>query len=125
MKNRLFLFLSAVVCVLVLSTAQAFAAPAGTLPGDQKLDSGLKQCITQPQTCTNSGELKESFKNAMVLGKEALDNWLDWLYSLLQSSPLPVPAPTPPGMPQPQDIPEVQVVPVPQPGSPTPKPYTP
>lgn len=118
------IFLS-VVFVCVLSTTQAFAAPTGTLPGDQKLDSGMEQCITQPQTCTNSSELESAFKKAMVLGKTALDNWLDWLYSLLQSSPLPVPPATPPGMPQPQDIPEVQVVPTPQPGSPTPAPYTP
>ena len=111
------------VLVLVLSVP-AFAAPPPALPGDQKLAEGMQTCITNPESCTNTAELKQSFKNAMVLGKEALDHWLDWIYSLLQSSPLPVPAPTPQGMPQPQDIPEVQTVPAPS-GSPQPTPYTP
>ena len=111
------------VLVLVLSVP-AFAAPPPALPGDQKLAEGMQTCIVTPETCTNTSELKSAFEKAMVFGKTALDNWLDWLYSLLQSSPLPVPPATPPGTPQPQDIPEVQTVPAPA-GVPQPAPYTP
>ena len=118
-------FIVFALCFCVLSEKEAFATPQPVFSTDQKVANGLKLCITQPLSCTNGQELSQAFSEGMTLAKTALDSWLDMIYGLIKTAPLPVPAPTPQGMPQPQDIPEVQIVPVPQPGSPTPTPYTP
>lgn len=106
------LLLSALFLILMQISCFAASSPTISPPLENGVAQGTQNCVENVSICTNTAELQNAFARAMSIAKISLDNFVDYLYSLLNLSPLPQ-APQQPGMPSVSDTPIVKTIPCP------------
>lgn len=112
------IFLSILLVLIMQIPCQAASGPQISPPIEQGVANGAQNCVQNIASCTNTSELQSAFVKAMGIAKVSLDNFVDYVYQLLDLAPLPT-APSQPGMPSVADTPVVKVIPCPQGSTPT------